>query len=145
VRPVICEEDIRRLAADVLRTDREYPIVCLTARPGQIRHLSVLRVRSIVGPGVPIYVIASAGLVRQLREYVPALLCPEPGLGRVWRPGVDDDSTLNEHPRIYDPEVRGEEAYARLRSEFETSGSLDRSVDHQPVPSGQEAIAGDGE
>lgn len=132
VRRVSSEMDLRCLGVEILSAYRSYPIICLTVRPGQKTPLSVSRVRGIAGPRVPIYLVVSTPLVERLRQYLPEHLCPKPGLGRIWWPGVDRDSNPTDHPLLYDPDVRGEEAYARLIGEFGGPESSDLPIGGSP-------------
>jgi hypothetical protein len=135
VLEVTTEEDVRALAADVLDPERQYPIVCLTARPGQTRPaLDPGRVRAIVGPHIPIYVIKGFSLAIQLAKHIPRRLGVHSGAARIWWPGVDHESIPSEHPRIHDPTDRyGEEAYKLLAAQFRTPERPELTIRQQLV------------
>jgi hypothetical protein len=117
---VTSERQVRLLADQVLDGARDYPMVCLTARPGEhAPALSGERVRGIVGPGIPVYFIAAHRLTRRLGGLLPERLDVFGGAARVWWPGVTRDSDPEEHLLVYDARgIYGEECYERLADEF---------------------------
>jgi hypothetical protein len=118
--PVTSEHQVRALADEILDRDRDYPVVCLTSRPGDRGPaLSGERVRGIVGPGIPVYFIAAHRLTLRLRKLLPERLDVFGGATRVWWPGITRESDPEEHLLVHDTRgVYGEEAYERLAGEF---------------------------
>ncbi len=116
---VASERQVRAMCADILRFDREYPIVGLTCRTrGYTPALSPERVREVIWPDVPIYVIEQRE-ARTAHELLPDRLAAYNGAGRVWWPGVDEETEPSWHPLIYDSTgTYGEEAITRIAGEF---------------------------
>jgi hypothetical protein len=117
---------LRAMCAEILRVDRDYPIVGLTCRAGaRDPALALGRVRELIGPGIPIYVIEPAQ-ARASKMLLPDRHAVYGGAARVWWPGVCEDSDPF-HPVIFDPTgVYGEDALERLAREF-------RVLSPQPV------------
>ncbi|HEY2200366.1 MAG TPA: hypothetical protein VGH56_00650, partial [Solirubrobacteraceae bacterium] len=114
------EIELSRLAEAILDPQRDYPIVCLTARPGE-RHpaLPPAAVREIAGPEIPIYFVATRRLTRYLGGLLPPRFDVWDGATRVWWPGVSELSDPLEHPRIYDSSGSyGEDSLQRLAAEL---------------------------
>ena len=111
---------VHALCADILRPDRGYPIVGLTCRPREYTPaLDPERVRAVVWPTVPVYVIEQRE-ARIAFELLPDRLAAYNGAARVWWPGVDEDADPAWHPLIYDGTGRYEDdVIARLAHEFE--------------------------
>jgi hypothetical protein len=109
---------LRAMCAEILRADRGYPIVGLTCRAGaRDPALALDRVRELIGPGIPIYVIEPAQ-ARASKMLLPDRHAVYGGAARVWWPGVGED-TDPFHPVIFDPTgVYGEDALERLAREF---------------------------
>jgi hypothetical protein len=114
------EPECSALAKRIRDPQRDYPIVCLTARPGERDPaLPATAVREIVGPGVPIYFVRTRRLTRCLGSLLPPRFDVWDGATRVWWPGVSETSDPLEHPRIYDPSGSyGEDSLQRLAGEF---------------------------
>lgn len=112
--------EVRGLAHEIFSRERDYPIIGLTARPGEQRPpLSGARIRQIVGPGTSLYFVASYDAALMLSYFLPRCLAVNRGAARLWWPGVDKHSKPEEHPRFYD--VRGcyqEQIYDWLEGEF---------------------------
>lgn len=118
---VTSERHVNTLATDILNPDRYYPIICLTARVGESAPaLDPERVRFIIGPYIPIYVITRFFLASKLLKLLPRQLGVHSGAARVWWPDVDQGSASAEHPRFFNPTKRDAEmeAYQRLAAEF---------------------------
>lgn len=116
------EPELSTLAKAILDPQRDYPIVCLTARPGE-RHpaLPAAEVRNIIGPDIPIYFVRTRRLTRYLSSLLPTRFDVWDGATRVWWPGVNENSDHMDHPRIYDPSGRyGQDSLDRLTTEFAT-------------------------
>ena len=109
---------LRAMCAEILCEDREYPIVGLTCRAGaRDPALAVDRVREIVGPGIPVYVIEPPQ-AQASKMLLPDRHAVYGGAARVWWPGVSEDSDPF-HPVIFDATgVYGEDALERLAREF---------------------------
>jgi hypothetical protein len=109
---------LRAMCAEILREDREHPLVGLTCRAGaRNAALPVDRVLGLVGPGIPVYVIEPAQ-ARASKALLPDRHSVYGGAARVWWPGVGEDSDPF-HPVIFDPTgVYGEDALERLAKEF---------------------------
>jgi hypothetical protein len=114
------ERQLRAMCVDILRSDRDYPIVGLTCRPGaRDPALPVDRVRASIWQSVPIYVIEPQQ-ARAAHAVLPDRLGAYNGAARVWWPGVADHSDQSWHPLIYDSTgVYGDDALRRLAIEFE--------------------------
>ena len=129
------EPELSALAKRILDARRDYPIVCLTARPGEHDPaLSATFVREIVGPGVPIYFVRTRRLTRYLGSLLPPRFDVWDGATRVWWPGVSERSDPIEHPRIYDPSGRyGQDSLQRLAAEFATKPRPELTLKQQLV------------
>jgi hypothetical protein len=129
------EPECSALAKRIRDPERDYPIVCLTARPGERDPaLSATAVREIVGPGVPIYFVRTRRLTRYLGSLLPPRFDVWDGATRVWWPGVSETSDPLEHPRIYDPGgYYGEDYLGRLAAEFATPARPDLTMKQQLV------------
>jgi hypothetical protein len=129
------EPECSALAKRIRDLQRDYPIVCLTARPGERDPaLSATAVREIVGPGVPIYFVRTRRLTRYLGSLLPPRFDVWDGATRVWWPGVSDTSDHIEHPRIYDPSgCYGEDSLQRLAAEFATQTRPELTLKQQLV------------
>ncbi len=129
------EPECSALAKRIRDPQRDYPIVCLTARPGERDPaLSATAVREIVGPGVPIYFVRTRRLTRYLGSLLPPRFDVWDGATRVWWPGVSETSDPLEHPRIYDPSGRyGQDNLQRLAAEFATQTRPELTLKQQLV------------
>jgi hypothetical protein len=129
------EPELSALAKRILDPRRDYPIVCLTARPGgRDPALSATAVREIVGPEVPIYFVRARRLTRYLGSLLPPRFDVWDGATRVWWPGVSETNDPLEHPRIYDPGgYYGEDYLGRLAAEFATPARPDLTMKQQLV------------
>jgi hypothetical protein len=129
------ERQVRSLAEEILGGERDYPVVCLTARPGErTPGLSGERVRGIVGSGIPVYFIAAHRLTRRLGELLPERLGVWGGASRVWWPGVSGSSDPEEHLLVYDAHgVYGDYAYELLAGEFRVAEQPELSVEQRLV------------
>jgi hypothetical protein len=129
------ERQVRSLAEEILGGERDYPVVCLTARPGErVPALSAERVRGIVGPGIPVYFIVAHRLTRRLGELLPERLGVWGGASRVWWPGMSRDSDPEEHLLIYDAHgVYGDYAYELLAGEFQVPEQPELTVEQRLV------------
>lgn len=111
---------VRALASEILSCERTYPVIALTASPGEMEPaLSTRRIREIVGAHTPIYFIPSYDLALHLSCFLPRCLAVRRGAARLWWPGADKDSRPEEHPKFYD--VRGDYkdlVYEWLEGEF---------------------------
>lgn len=130
------ERQLRAMCADILRPDRDYPIVGLTCRPGaRDPALPVDRVRASIWPSVPIYVIEPQQ-ARAAHTVLPARLGAYNGAARVWWPGVAEHSDQSWHPLIYDSTgVYGDDVLRRLAIEFERQrpSPIDLSPEQQVI------------
>jgi hypothetical protein len=129
------EPECSALAKRIRDPQRDYPIVCLTARPGERDPaLPATAVREIVGPGVPIYFVRTRRLTRYLGSLLPPRFDAWDGATRVWWPGVSETSDPLEHPRIYDPSGRyGPDNLQRLAAEFATKPRPELTLKQQLV------------
>ena len=109
---------LRAMCAEILREDREHPLVGLTCRAGaRDPALPVDRVLELVGPGIPVYVIEPPQ-AKASKALLPDRHSVYGGAARVWWPGVSEDSDPF-HPVIFDATgVYGEDALERLAREF---------------------------
>lgn len=114
------ESELAGLAREIRDPERSYPVICLTARPGEAEPtLDPAAVREIVGPQVPVYFVCGRRLTRALSGLLPDRLDVWDGATRVWWPGIAEASDPLEHPRIYDPTGRyGKASLERLAAEF---------------------------
>jgi hypothetical protein len=93
-------EDVERLATEITHHRRDFWIVVVTARRGElVPSISPAAVREIVGPNVPIVHLKSL-LATHLQKLLPDKLHVYGGALRVYRPGVYDDPFAN--PLLYD-------------------------------------------
>lgn len=133
---VTSERQVSALAAEILNEDRYFPIVCLTACVGErIPALDPARVRDIVGPHIPIYVITRFFLMMKLGKRLPDSLGVHSGAARVWWPEVTRESVSAEHSRFFDPTKRDTEddGYRRLATEFHVPTHPELTVEQQLV------------
>jgi hypothetical protein len=121
---------LRAMCADILRDDRDYPIVGLSCCAGASDPaLAVERVRDVVGPDIPVYVIEPQQ-ARECKTLLPDRLDLFGGAARVWWPGVNDGSERF-HPLIRDGSAGyREQALERLAQEFE----IDCAQPVRPLP-----------
>ncbi len=129
------EPECSALAKAILDPERDYPIVCLTARPGEhYPALSAAAVREIAGPEVPIYFVPTRRLTKYLGGLLPTRFDAWDGATRVWWPGVRESSDPLEHPRIYDPSGSyGEDSLQRLAAELSVPEHPELTVKQQLV------------
>jgi hypothetical protein len=111
---------LRAMCAEILYPHRMYPVVGLTCRSGtRDSALPVDRVREIIGPRIPIYVVEPQR-ARAFQRLLPERHGVHGGAARVWWPGVDAGGNPSFHPLIYDHTgVYGEDTLRRLAAEFE--------------------------
>jgi hypothetical protein len=80
---------------------RDRPLVGLTLGEDGTRPVLACRdVRSLVGPGVPIYLIRSDELLHGLRELIGGRLAVDRGAVRVWWPGANAGCDPGDHPAV---------------------------------------------
>jgi hypothetical protein len=123
---------LRAMCAEILSSDRMYPVVGLTCQPGtRNAALPVERVREIIGPRIPIYVV-EPHRARAFKSLLPERHGVFGGAARVWWPGVDQHSNPAFHPLIFDHTgVYGGDALRHLTKEFEVRSP--RPVDLNPT------------
>jgi hypothetical protein len=111
--------ELRAMCALILRADRDFPVVGLTCRKGEPRPaLAPGRAREIIGPGIPLFVIAP-GEVRAMKALLPERHDVFDGAARVWWPGVNKHSDPRDHPLFFDPAREyGERVLDELAREF---------------------------
>lgn len=120
---------VRALASEILSPERTYPVIALTACPGELEPaLSTRRIREIVGECTPVYFIPTYELALHLSCFLPRCLAVRRGAARLWWPGADKDSRPEEHPKFYD--VRGD--YQDLVYEW-LEGEFNSPPEPQPV------------
>jgi hypothetical protein len=98
--PVRTPCEVERLARDIL-AERDSPIVGLTGRARA--HEPLLRVsdvRSVIGPSVPVHLVADAALLGGLNDLIGPRLRLDPGSARVWWPGAHRRCEPAEHPVV---------------------------------------------
>lgn len=129
------ESGCSALSKAILDPERDYPIVCLTARPGERQPaLPAAAVREIAGPEIPIYFVGTRRLTRYLSGLLPARFDVWDGATRVWWPGVSEFSDHMAHPRIYDPSGNyGEDSLRRLAAELSVPEHPELTVKQQLV------------
>ncbi|HEY1688258.1 MAG TPA: hypothetical protein VGF95_05275 [Solirubrobacteraceae bacterium] len=101
---------LRLMCAEILSPERTYPVLGLSCRTGEREPLlPAERVRELIGPGIPIYVIQSR-LTRALERMLPERHSVHSGAARIWWPSVSEDSNPDDHPLIrvhqYDKDAR---------------------------------------
>ena len=129
------ESGCSALSKAILDPDRDYPIVCLTARPGE-RHpaLPAAAVREIAGPEIPIHFIHTGPLTRYLSRLLPPRFDLWGGAARVWWPGVSTHSDPLEHPLIYDPSgLYGQDSLEKLAAVLSVPEHPELTVKQQLV------------
>jgi hypothetical protein len=111
--------DLRAIWAEIRLSARDYPVVGLSCRPGEIDPaLPAARVREIVGLQVPVYVL-EPHVARTTRTLTPKEHGVFGGAARVWWPGVHADSDPKSHPLFYDStDAYGESTLEALAAEF---------------------------
>jgi hypothetical protein len=116
---VATARELRAMCTVIRRPARDYPVVGLSCRPGESEPaLPAERVREIVGPGVPAYVI-EAQQARETRVLLPPRHGVFGGAARVWWPGVGEDSDPLDHPLVFSHAgVYDERALEQLADEF---------------------------
>lgn len=96
-------DDVAGLVDAVLDRERLAPIVALTTRHNESQPaLDADDVRAALDPHVPIYLIETGDLTRELEERLPPKLHVFGGAARIWWPGVSDSSDPRDHPLIQD-------------------------------------------
>lgn len=94
------DDDLRRLGHEILG-ERDRPIVGVTLRDGT--HEPVLRasdIRTVVGDGVRIYLVADDRLLLGLREILGPRLRLDTGTLRIWWPGAAARCDPSDHPVV---------------------------------------------
>lgn len=117
---ITSHREVRELASQIVSRDRGYPVIALTAKPGMKEPVfSIKRIREIVGPDTPIYFIVSYHLALRLSHLLPRSMTVSGGAGRLWWPGVDEDSRSEDHPKFCALRGEAEEVvYEWLEGEF---------------------------
>jgi hypothetical protein len=101
-------EDLKRLRAEIL-SERDQPIVGLTFRAHERTPvLDAREIRSVVGVGVPIYLIGEDDLLDELRALLGSRLRLDRGTIRLWWPGASTRCDPNAHPVVV--ALEGEES-----------------------------------
>jgi hypothetical protein len=123
VVPVATRRDLRRLAGELRRADRETPIVVLTL--GENADEPVFNpgaVRSAVDPHIPVYVLGNSDLCRRLDHALGTDLAVHDGDARIYWTGVNGQSDPAEHPLV-SVSVEGDmrEPAVRLRAALDLS------------------------
>jgi hypothetical protein len=112
--PVRSERQIRTMVEEILDPQRDYPIVCLTARADERRPAQdAAEIRRIVGPGIPVYFAVGSSTIQRVRLSLPKGLGVWGGATRVWLPGVNEASDPREHLLILDLDGAHESAPLR--------------------------------
>jgi hypothetical protein len=117
------DDDLRRLGHEILG-ERDLPIVGVTLRDGT--HEPVLRasdIRTVVGEGVRIYLVADDQLLLELREILGPRLRLDGGTLRIWWPGAAVRCDPSDHPVVVGLE---DEDYLDTREEFAREFDLSR-------------------
>jgi hypothetical protein len=131
---ITSHREVHELASQIASRDRGYPVITLTARPGERKPaLSVKRIREIVGPDTPIYFLRSYDLALRLSHLLPRLMTFSGGAGRLWWPGVDKDSRPEDHPKFI--ALRGDAedmVYEWLEGEFHPAPALPLTLEEVP-------------
>jgi len=132
---ITSHREVRELASQIVSRDRGYPVIALTARPGEQKPaLSLRRIRGIVGPDTPIYFIPSSHLAVRLSHLLPRSMTVGGGAGRLWWPGVDKDSRPEDHPKFCALRGEAEEVvYEWLESEFHPTSAPPLMLDDVPL------------
>jgi peroxiredoxin len=111
--------ELRAMCALILRADRDFPLLAITCRRNEDQPLlAPTRVREIIGPRVPLFVV-SASEVRAMKALLPESHDVFDGAARIWWPGVDEHSDPRDHPLFLDPSyVYGERILGEIAREF---------------------------
>jgi hypothetical protein len=92
--------ELRELCAAIIGR-REQPLIGLTlGEDGTGPVLSCCDVRSLVGPGVPIYLIRDDELLHGMRELLGGRLAIDRGEVRIWWPGANVGCEPGDHPAV---------------------------------------------
>jgi hypothetical protein len=93
-------DDMQRLSADILG-ERDRPIVGLThGEDGHEPVLAASEVRTLVGSGVRIYLIASDDLLAEFKQEIGPRLRLERAAVRIWWPGASVRCDPADHPLV---------------------------------------------
>jgi hypothetical protein len=93
-------QDVERLSRDILG-DREDPVVGLTHRVSvQEPVLRCRDVRTVVGAGVRVYLLADEQVLGGLRKLLGSALRLDAGSIRIWWPGASPGCNPAEHPQV---------------------------------------------
>lgn len=93
-------DDVRRLSADILG-EHDRPIVGLThCEDGLEPVLAASEVRTLVGSGVRIYLIASDDLLAEFKQEIGPRLTLERAAVRIWWPGASVRCDPADHPLV---------------------------------------------
>lgn len=133
------EGGVSGLAREVLDGERDYPVVCLTSRRGQLDPaLDPEEVRDAVGENAFLCVVPTGSLTYRLKELLPPMLDVYEGAARIWWPGVSGASAPADHPLVQDRYgVYGSKSMADLARAFrrgpparQGGGSKDPRIGH---------------
>jgi hypothetical protein len=113
-------EDVRSLANDILREDRQTPIVCLTSRSGEdVPAMDPTDVRGVVGRKALVWFVRTGDMTTMLQRRLGRFGVTD-GAVRIYWAGVGRDSDQRDHPLIHDPyHTYGIEMVKRLRHFWE--------------------------
>jgi hypothetical protein len=94
------EHDLARMCAEILSA-RTQPMVGVTLHPyAQEPVLSAQQIRTVVGPGIRIFVISSDDLLLEFRRMLGPRLRLDRGTMRIWWPGASPRCDPVEHPVV---------------------------------------------
>jgi hypothetical protein len=94
-------KDVRSLTSELRRTDREYPIVVVTAADGDSEPVFPPdELRDAIDPHVPIYVLANPAITRRLTGALGDDLGVPAGGARIYWTGVQSDDDSTTHPVV---------------------------------------------
>jgi hypothetical protein len=126
---LLARAHVKAVVGEIRDLGREYPIVALTARPGE--HCPAMPapgVRAIVGADAALYFVPTPALVHKLDVLLgPRLRLAPGGAARLWWPGAVRGSDPADHPSIFDPDgVYGEPMLAVLAERFAATRPVTR-------------------
>jgi hypothetical protein len=118
--------EVANLAAEILRPERERPVVCVTS-PTWARAplLDVEALRAALGDAATVYVLPTGELSWELTDRLPPRHDVYGGATRVWWPGAGATAAADEHP-VFTIRDTGESSLVvdRIVRAFERRGFL---------------------
>jgi hypothetical protein len=118
--------DVGHLAADILRRDRPYAVVCVTIPSwGSEPFIDVDVLAATLGPAAKVYVLPTGDLSWDLTDRLPPRLDVYGGATRVWWPDIGAEPDPYQHPLFYlHDRSQSAEITEQILSAFEKRGLI---------------------